>query len=584
MNENQQEDSTQSIDIAGNTVTSVDFETPDSMVGTKLDGRFVIEKNLTDGGADEGGIGVVYLARDLKMLNKRVVVKVLQEKALKFKDILRKFLHEEEALMRLDHPGIVRILDFGTLTDGNPFMVMEYIEGYSLRKVLRETRQLPLDVAAHYIESVTDALSAAHAEKIIHRDIKPENIMLTPQEGGYDRVRLIDFGIARVDESTLAPKTEISRAIGTVRYIAPEQLAGSVYLGPPADIYSAGVVAYEMLTGQLPFRPETMIHMYKLQQEGLKIKPRELRPEIPEVAEAILLSALEFDSENRPQNARQFGRDLARTLRGARLTESFRTDDVSMYQTEIAGEEVMTALRPNVVTIPDAPGLPTKWIGAAGAAFAVLAIVAGALAWNFLGSSDPTAKLPGVNSSPAQPPSAPANEISYHMLVQRKRGTETVGTPIQIGRQAYIAAPGDGIAFVFDSKSAGHFYLWNEGKTADGKTGYFPLFPTPKLNGGSSRVDAGQQIVTRENNFTGSTGTEVFYLVWSKEPQAQLDAMWAALTQPQFTGDENIKRLRELQDLYNGNKPVGTEDEATKRVRVQSNGDLTVYRFTIEQQ
>src|SRR5688572_6686384 len=132
MNENQQEDKTQSVDIAGNTVTSVDFDTPDAMVGTKLDGRFVIEKNMTDGGADEGGIGVVYLARDLKMLNKRVVVKVLQEKALKFKDILRKFLHEEEALMRLDHPGIVRILDFGTLTDGNPFMVMEYIEGHSL--------------------------------------------------------------------------------------------------------------------------------------------------------------------------------------------------------------------------------------------------------------------------------------------------------------------------------------------------------------------------------------------------------------------------------------------------------------------
>jgi len=587
MNENQQEDKTQSVDIAGNTVTSVDFETPDSMVGTKLDGRFVIEKNLTDGGADEGGIGVVYLARDLKMLNKRVVVKVLQEKALKFKDILRKFLHEEEALMRLDHPGIVRILDFGTLTDGNPFMVMEYIEGHSLRKVLRETRQLPLDVAAHYIESVTDALSAAHAEKIIHRDIKPENIMLTPQEGGYDRVRLIDFGIARVDESTLAPKTEISRAIGTVRYIAPEQLAGSVYLGPPADIYSAGVVAYEMLTGQLPFRPETMIHMYKLQQEGLKIKPRELRPDIPEVAEAILLSALEFDSENRPQNARQFGRDLARTLRGARLTEAFRTEDVSTFQTEIAGEEVMTALRPNVVTTPDGPrpGRPMKWIAAGVGSLALVVLAAGILAWNAIGPPGPATVIPGGNTgpiaTPAVTPSGPLREISYQMLIEKSRGTR-----ILYG-QDILADPGDNISINFDARDDGYFFLWNEGKTPEGTIGYFPLFPTPLVNDGSSKVPAGKQIRTNPNEFGGGTGVEAFYLVWSKEPQPELDAMWDSAIKArknQFTNPQDIDRILAFQKRYAAAPPTGVKDEEKKVMRISAPSDVIVFKYTVEQQ
>src|SRR5580765_996100 len=242
--------------------TTVDFQQPGTLVGQRLDGRFFIEKNLTDDGGDVGGIGVVYLAKDTKLMGKDVVVKILQEKALEHKDIVRKFLHEKEALIRLDHPGIVRILDSGTLTGGNPFMVMEYIEGYSLRKPMRASKQLPLYVVANVIESATDALSAAHAKDILHRDIKPENIMLTPQEDGPDRVRLIDFGIARVGDSQLAPETEVPRAIGTILYIAPEQLMGRHDLTATADIYASAIVAYEMVTGQLPFKPKTHTDMY----------------------------------------------------------------------------------------------------------------------------------------------------------------------------------------------------------------------------------------------------------------------------------------------------------------------------------
>lgn len=296
-------------------VASVSFKYPNMLVGQTLDSRFRIERNLMDSGADKGGIGLVYLAQDIKLMNKEVVVKILQKTALEENDLIRKFLHEKEALIRLDHPNIVRILDSGTLSDGNPFMVMEYIEGHSLRRELSNKRQLSFESAAHVIECVSDALSMAHAKKILHRDVKPANIMLTPQEDGFDRVRLIDFGIARVEESELAPATIVQGLVGTPHYMAPEQLAGGLNLTPATDVYATAIVAYELLTGDLPFKPQSIPEMYHLEKEGVKIAPRQLRPDLSEEAEQILLSALEFDPTARPQNARAFGRELAAALR-----------------------------------------------------------------------------------------------------------------------------------------------------------------------------------------------------------------------------------------------------------------------------
>jgi serine/threonine-protein kinase len=269
----------------------------DELVGRMLDDRFLIEKDLTDGGADKGGMGLVYLAQDMKLMGKKTVVKILRKESLENEDIERKFLHEKEALIRLDHPNIVRILDSGTLTDGNPFMVMEYIPGYSLRKVLREQRQLPFDQCAHFVRQITDALSAAHSEKILHRDIKPENIMLTPQEGSFDRVRLIDFGIAKVQESKLAPETQAPPGIGTILYMAPEQLYGKLNPTQAVDVYSTAIMIFEMLTGQHPFQPVSLVEMFELQKEGLKTMPRSLRSEIPVKAEELLVTALAYEAD-----------------------------------------------------------------------------------------------------------------------------------------------------------------------------------------------------------------------------------------------------------------------------------------------
>jgi tRNA A-37 threonylcarbamoyl transferase component Bud32 len=532
---------------------TINFEKPDELVGRRLDGRFLIERNLTEGGADQGGIGVVYLASDQKLMGKEVVVKILQEAALKHDDVVRKFQHEKEALIRLDHPGIVRILDSGSLKDGNPFMVMEYIKGYSLRKPMREQGPMPLHVVAHIIESVTDALSAAHAEKILHRDIKPENIMLTPQGDGFDRVRLIDFGIARVEDSKLAPVTEIGRPIGTVLYIAPEQLIGRLDLTPAVDIYATAIMAYEMLTGRVPFLPRTVSEMYQLEREGVTTPPTELRVDMPREAERILLSALEFDSDKRPQNARFFGQYLARELvknsgDSDRFFASIKTEFAKM-PTELI-PPIDTGTQQTVQRLEPATGdtlAPTKWLkplaGLLGLVVLAAIIYGG---WTAFG--------PGGQSGGKTVDSAPVaaqRQLSYSLQVQKMRDGKPYEAPFKSSGQ-YIFETGYKFQMVFQSADEGNIYVFDEGKDATGNPGYFLLFPSPNVNNGSPHVSAGQQVRTGQNTFAGETGTEVIWFVWSRDARDELDkAVASAFANPKGAVDtDSGSVLRSLLEKY----------------------------------
>jgi serine/threonine protein kinase len=505
---------------------TVDFEKPDQLVGRRLDGRFLIERNLTDGGADQGGIGVVYLATDLKLMGKEVVVKILQEAAVKHEDIVRKFQHEKEALIRLDHPAIVRILDSGSLKDGNPFMVMEFIKGHSLRKPMREQGPLPLHVVAHIVEHVTDALGAAHAEKILHRDIKPENIMLTPQGDAFDRVRLIDFGIARVENSKLAPVTEIGRAIGTVLYIAPEQLIGRLDLTPAVDIYSTAIMAYEMLTGELPFRPSNIAEMYQMQRESKITPPTELRVDMPREAERILLSALEFDPEKRPQNAKIWGQYLARELvRNAGDTDRFfasiKTDFAKM-PTQMISEPPVTDTPQTVArTEPEPSAGMSGWLKLGLPAAALVAILAGAgifLGWQMLAAR--SADTPAEPTAPVSIAGAP-RQLTYSLTVQKMRDGKEYEAPFKSSGQE-IFESGYKFQMGFSSRDEGNIYVFNEGIDAQGKRGFALLFPSPSVNGGSPHVAANQQVQTAQNTFSGGKGTESMWLIWSKDNNADL--------------------------------------------------------------
>lgn len=598
--------------------TTLDFDKPDLLVGTCLEGRFQIEKNLTDAGADAGGIGVVYLATDVKLLGRKVVVKILREDALKFNDIVRKFLHEKEALARLDHPGIVRILDSGDLSDGNPFIVMEYIEGYSLRKAMQRQAQLPLHVVANLIESFTDALAMAHSKQVLHRDVKPENIMLTPVEGSYDRVRLIDFGIAKVGQSQLAPETQISRAIGTVLYIAPEQLVGRHDLTPAADIYSSAIVIYEMLTGDLPFKPKSMAEMYKLQSEGLKTRPRTLRADLPTLADELILQALEFEPEKRPQNIREFGRDLARALKSNLLgymapisveddefLHSIKTEFYPALQsTSPVKPSVLEPAAPpsNKVADTDAakypvPGntlveelVPRQALKLRrrrpvlmGTTIMFLILASGIGGYYYFGSNVPTKPAAATETPLSQAPLGTPIEMKFFLTVQKMRDKKPFQEPfISSGREIFETGWQFGITCQIDSD--GFLYVVNEGLDENGQLTNTMLFPTPR-NQLKPNLFAGKPIETsRKIEFTGSRGDEVIWIIWTRTESDELKTVMASvdLDNGGRLKEAGVAALNRFIEANQNPPPSYFESVDGEQTVIKSNGDVLVRRLALK--
>jgi hypothetical protein len=278
-----------------------------------LNERYEIERKL-----GEGGLGIVYRARDLTLYSKVVVIKVLKEEIGQSAYWKRKFEKEKEALACCQNPHIVGIHDSGKLPSGDLFLVMEFVEGGPLRSVMKG--EMPLVRIAHLVRQIGQALSYAHERVIFHRDLKPENIMLRTAEG-EDFVILIDFGIATVKESQPATRGMKTAIVGTPPYMAPEQILGEP--SPATDIYALGVIAYEMVTGHKLFNMPQMepLHkqlaqLYKMQQTGVGAKAKELRPDLPEAAHTAILKALSFDPKDRYPQARDFGEALANALTG----------------------------------------------------------------------------------------------------------------------------------------------------------------------------------------------------------------------------------------------------------------------------
>jgi serine/threonine protein kinase len=272
----------------------------DELVGATIGSRYFIEKELGGGGMSE-----VYLARDLKVSRKAVVVKILSLELLEHPYARQKFEQEVEALSRIHHDGVVQVFDKGELPDGRPYFVMEFIHGESLRSQI-PSKGMNLKRAASILKQIGSSLEHVHGNKVFHRDLKPENIML---KGGTDSVVLIDFGIAKVTDSVVAPGTTTGESAGTLMYMSPEQLC-SKEITAASDIYSMAVLAYEMVTGQRPFNSISREELLK-QQADVDIN---LLRNVPPKAQQILLRGLSYDPAARSQNARRFGEDLAKTL------------------------------------------------------------------------------------------------------------------------------------------------------------------------------------------------------------------------------------------------------------------------------
>ncbi len=289
---------------------TVAFRTaPNSAAGTPLSGTLLKDRYLFIRPLGHGGFGAVYLAQDKQMHDRLVVVKIQADRPTEDPWFDRKFSEEVRALSMIDHPGVVVAIDSGRTPEGQPFLVMQFVDGATLRTILN-SEGMPLDRAAAIIKQVGNALGAAHDRGILHRDLKPENLMLQTLPDGSERVRLIDFGIASVaDENKFQTSTRVS---GTVLYMAPEQWEGRV--SEMTDIYAMGLIAYEMVTGRRPFIAENSVHLANLQRAGVRVKPSDLRPALPRAAERLILKSLEYEPSKRPPSARDFGDQLQEAL------------------------------------------------------------------------------------------------------------------------------------------------------------------------------------------------------------------------------------------------------------------------------
>src|SRR3989454_1145351 len=250
-----------------------------------------------EGEIGRGGMGVVFSARD-ERLKRQVAVKVLPPELAFREEIRLRFVREAETAARLSHPHIVPIHSVGESPDGLVYFVMAYVDGESLGAKLKRRGRLPPDEARRIMQETADALGAAHAFGIIHRDVKPDNILL---EGSRGRVVVTDFGIAKALSSTTggATLTATGVAIGTPHYMSPEQAAGDREIDGRSDIYSLGVVAYQMLPGELPFHAPTVpgILMKHITERAPLITDR--RPDLPEALAACVMRCLEKDPEDR---------------------------------------------------------------------------------------------------------------------------------------------------------------------------------------------------------------------------------------------------------------------------------------------
>ena len=312
----------------------------DKYIGKKLEGRYEITELI-----GVGGMADVYKATDI-IDNKEVAVKILKKEFAENEEFLRRFRNESKAIALLSHPNIVKVYDVN-FSDRLQYIVMEYIDGITLKEYIDAEHVLTWKDSVHFIIQVLRALQHAHDRGIVHRDIKPQNIMLFTD----GTIKVMDFGIAKFAREDNG--TQSDQAIGTVHYISPEQARGDD-TDEKSDIYSVGVMLYEMLTGQKPFDTDNPISIAVMHMQNTPKRPRAINPDIPVGLEEIILRAMEKDPENRYQTAADMIRDIEAFKANNSLTFGYYTGNSAAA----ADEEEET------VSSPDSP---TRYFSAAAA-------------------------------------------------------------------------------------------------------------------------------------------------------------------------------------------------------------------------
>ena len=325
----------------------------DSLINTLFDGRYRIVRKL-----GSGGMANVYLAED-EDLGRRVAIKILNERYAEDDLFIERFRREAKSAAGLSHPNIVSIYDRGE-AEGTYYIAMEVIDGRSLKELILTRGALPMGVATAYAEQLLEALRFAHRHGIIHRDIKPHNVLVSADQqvkANEPRLKVTDFGIARLGASQM---TEAGSIMGTAQYLSPEQARGAPVTAA-SDLYSAGVVLYEMLTGKVPFTGDSAIEIAMKHVNDLPAPPSSLRPEIPPELDQIVLRALAKDPADRYQTAEEFIEDLERADAGLPISRTTSSAATALLAGAAVGEATeLLSEGPTRVVAPPPPSPPRR--------------------------------------------------------------------------------------------------------------------------------------------------------------------------------------------------------------------------------
>jgi serine/threonine protein kinase len=457
---------------------------PGDLVGTTIGERYFVEKEL---GA--GGMSHVYLARALNLQNYAVVIKVLSHTLVQDQYALQKFEQEVEALLRMNDPNVVRVLDTGKLPDDRPYIVMAYVEGETLRSQLTEDG-IDLKRAASILKQIGTALAHVHEKDVFHRDLKPENIIL---KTGTDSVVLVDFGIAKVKDSLIAPTTVTGVSAGTLGYMSPEQLRGEE-ITAASDIYSMGVIAYEMIFGRKPFDPASTPDLLDLQRKGVGKLPQKVSTK----AQHIIRRALSFVPKYRYRNAKEFGDKLADAL----LTPAKRVVDLSIVAKAFGGLLILALL-----------------------SFVIYKCCVG--------------------------PGFPRNHFTYWLMVQDGKDSQE---PFKSNGEETFDN-GDKFQLNVLTPTTAYLYVMKEGPPGKNDVSFQMIFPNQGTNNGSASLGANQTIQTDWFTFQGSAGDENFWMVWSITPVNELESakleafkhFGGGLTDPTLTAVKEFLRTKQLE-------------------------------------
>ena len=435
----------------------------DNLVGTTINERYFIKRELGGGGMSE-----VYLAHDRRINNRAVVIKFLARELLENSYARQKFIQESEALSRIHHPGVVQVLDKGEF-NGRPYFVMEFVHGKKLRSQI-SSGGMNLERAATILRQIGAALEQAHQQGVFHRDLKPENILLRQ---GTDEVVLIDFGIAKVTDSVVAPTTTHGQSAGTLMYMSPEQVRGESVTAA-SDIYSMGVIAYEMVTGLRPFNTTSPARLLELQKKRVRVTPKRLREDLSKDAETKILRALKFDPSARYEQASEFGHSLA---------------DALLASSIVPNKPRFENIRPPLLIL----------IGIALISFGIYKIIY----WP-------------RNSEPNR-------SFSYFLTVQEMHDGQPYRDPVRShGEETY--ENGDRFRLTVSTPVPAYVYIFREGPTEPNNTSFTMIHPNQATNNGSASLGANQSVQSDWFTFRGPAGAENFWLVWSTLPVGELDA------------------------------------------------------------